>query len=1372
MNLSRVIALLVLSIVCIGNVYAEPGDNESNIFTIDNRKKDLKISSIFCDPESKTPTYFIAGVDLHQTFTAEFIWPGCEEGIIQWATKDGIVYEDYFTKDDPEAKRTFNVGSFSAGDYLEVTVIGVLGDKDEYMFERPVRANFEVIPEPPALFPNLSFVWSKQKYETDTFGLGLPVLQKEPYAIYDDNTLEGLADCKWFNIIEVAGEIDLKGHSEIKAESDVLSTDIKISKVKIKSNLGLVLTYDYFNGDWERGGGFDVGCFGKVQSPPTYVVFLVGPVPVPTYYMFGVQTGFEASCRFTDGSAGNPIFVGEIPVKASVEGTAGVGFSGFASVEGYLKGGMNLNFDVYPEAYLKDWYLELNGGVRIKLILYSYENNFLHYRWPGAAAANMQMMAAEALTVENMTPMGRGYLGSGYAVWSDSTSPKTRGMLLLGLADSETTLQSNIFGQSEAKLTVSNGVKCLVWLYDEPTRNSLDRTMLVYSINDGSGWSVPKAIDDDGTADAMPSLTVDSSGNFVCAWSNASELIPDGTDIGGFADKLDVSLAAYNSGTDTWTSETVTNSAALDYNPKVVCDAGNTTVVWIHDNNNDILAANSPVINHVMARTKTISGWQAEQILATTDGLVKYIDAEIDSSGSHIVYCLDTDSNFGTDTDNELFYLVNSAGVWSSPAQLTNDPNSDVNPQFVKTSTALMLLWAKDGKIVSTTDIAGMTNIVEAVAQEGSSGQRSFVATASPSGNISVIWNDPSETGSDMYTATYDPAMDAWSDIVRITDSQDMERSITAAYSADDRLELAYNKVHFDKAAVGLDAFGQVDLCTNQYQIGADITVSADGITVDDPNAVPGDTVTLTANISNIGDIAVSDIPVTFYCGQTADLANQIGTTQLISGSLLAGQTSTVSVEWVIPQNNEIQNVIVVVDPELQIEDKNRQNNSASLGLFGPNISIDNIIVTEDIINDHVVSVTIVNNGFAPVADEFTVQIQDYDRSITFDSKTISTLDVEQTETVELTVPADQIKYGFIQLRLAVDTGNVVSEISVSDNYEYILVKNYGKKDLVVDGVINMLDLELLAQQWLGSSNGSIADISPNGGDGFVDIIDFSDVSNSWMEQIATALPNVIGLDRALAETTLVDAGFTVGAVTEQFSDAVDIGKVISQSPLAGALYLDGSLVDMIISLGQPITVPDLASMTQSEAETAIVGAGLSVGTITQQYSSTVALDLVVSQYPAAGELIPQTGSIDIVISLGPPSGDDFESGDFSVNPWQNSGDADWVIVSDAVHDGTFSAKSGVITHNQQSSIEVTLDTSADTISFYMKVSSESGYDYLKFYIDDTLQNSWSGTIEWTEQEYTITQGEHTFKWSYTKDGSVSSGSDCTWIDDVMLYNQ
>ncbi len=112
------------------------------------------------------------------------------------------------------------------------------------------------------------------------------------------------------------------------------------------------------------------------------------------------------------------------------------------------------------------------------------------------------------------------------------------------------------------------------------------------------------------------------------------------------------------------------------------------------------------------------------------------------------------------------------------------------------------------------------------------------------------------------------------------------------------------------------------------------------------------------------------------------------------------------------------------------------------------------------------------------------------------------------------------------------------------------------------------------------------------------------------------------------------------------------------------------------------------------------------------------------------------------------------------------SGDQPWVRVTPEAYEGDYSMKSGDISDNDTSSMQTELNIITDgDISFYKKVSSESGYDFLRFYIDDVLKGSWSGTVDWSQVSYPVTSGTHIFKWIYSKDVGISDGSDCAWVD-------
>lgn len=131
---------------------------------------------------------------------------------------------------------------------------------------------------------------------------------------------------------------------------------------------------------------------------------------------------------------------------------------------------------------------------------------------------------------------------------------------------------------------------------------------------------------------------------------------------------------------------------------------------------------------------------------------------------------------------------------------------------------------------------------------------------------------------------------------------------------------------------------------------------------------------------------------------------------------------------------------------------------------------------------------------------------------------------------------------------------------------------------------------------------------------------------------------------------------------------------------------------------------------------------------------------------------------------------EDFESGGFNAYNWTNGGNLPWIVTMADVYEGSFSAKSGAITNSQSSQLILQYEVSAsDSISFFRKVSSESGYDKMQFFIDANKAGEWSGDVGWSRVAYPVTAGTHTFKWVYMKDVSVASGSDCAWLDYITF---
>ena len=223
--------------------------------------------------------------------------------------------------------------------------------------------------------------------------------------------------------------------------------------------------------------------------------------------------------------------------------------------------------------------------------------------------------------------------------------------------------------------------------------------------------------------------------------------------------------------------------------------------------------------------------------------------------------------------------------------------------------------------------------------------------------------------------------------------------------------------------------------------------------------------------------------------------------------------------------------------------------------------------------------------------------------------------------------------------------------------------------------------------------------------------------------------------------------------------ETVDVLITSSNTGHASAMNVIGS-----IATGSPYITLNTASwnfntLTPGQTATAIFNISASSDA---PVGSVVDINYTVAggEYNAAKSFISKIGLIL----------EDFESGGFNQFSWTQGGNQPWTITNVEPYEGVYSAKSGTITHSQKSDLMVQMEISnPDTISFYLKTSSESGYDYLKFFIDATSVGQWAGDTPWTKASFPVTSGSHTFKWEYMKDGSVSSGSDCAWIDYIVF---
>lgn len=135
------------------------------------------------------------------------------------------------------------------------------------------------------------------------------------------------------------------------------------------------------------------------------------------------------------------------------------------------------------------------------------------------------------------------------------------------------------------------------------------------------------------------------------------------------------------------------------------------------------------------------------------------------------------------------------------------------------------------------------------------------------------------------------------------------------------------------------------------------------------------------------------------------------------------------------------------------------------------------------------------------------------------------------------------------------------------------------------------------------------------------------------------AVPGVVGLTRAQAEADLAAAHLSLGAISEASSDTLEAGRVLLQTPGAGARVAPGTAVALVISTGPAsVLVPAVVGLTRTAAAAALEAAGLILGAVVESPSDAVPAGQVSSQLPPAGALAPPGSAVDLTVSSGPSS--------------------------------------------------------------------------------------------------------------------------------------
>ncbi|HPO13160.1 MAG TPA: PASTA domain-containing protein [Candidatus Hydrogenedentes bacterium] len=131
-------------------------------------------------------------------------------------------------------------------------------------------------------------------------------------------------------------------------------------------------------------------------------------------------------------------------------------------------------------------------------------------------------------------------------------------------------------------------------------------------------------------------------------------------------------------------------------------------------------------------------------------------------------------------------------------------------------------------------------------------------------------------------------------------------------------------------------------------------------------------------------------------------------------------------------------------------------------------------------------------------------------------------------------------------------------------------------------------------------------------------------------------VPDLSGKTQEQAAAVLAALGLVLGTVTEEYSSAVSAGQILTQDPPASTIVPYGSVVSIVVSLGPCYAnVPNLAGLSQAEAEAALTAANLTLGTVAEESSDIIPEGQIISQQPVYGLIVACGAAVNIVVSSG-----------------------------------------------------------------------------------------------------------------------------------------
>jgi|GEM_PF-3146397 len=607
----------------------------------------------------------------------------------------------------------------------------------------------------------------------------------------------------------------------------------------------------------------------------------------------------------------------DLGLGVALEVRGGVGIPAFASAGVYGRGRFDLDWDFVSRP---DLTIRGEIGIYSQFLVFSSRIPLVGpgILWTNAQTrtnvAGASIFGVDVEMPSEFTLAPRNHLATQTA-WADS------GISAFGaLAFTDTDnggdfriLQGSVYSQAAPLIAEANGQRVMVFLADDGSRSSINRTILMYSIYDASTdtWNEPMPVHDDGTADFFPHIA--SDGNTIwLTWHNTSSELSDTATMTEMLAAAEIAIARFDGSTFV-DIQILTDDYILNTLPRVAVNGNEAVVVWVQNSDNDIFGMS----NTIMVSELAGGVWGAPHRLAMVSGSVVGMDIAYFGGSAHVALAINNIDNWQSNENRDLVIMdLNGYETVLASETLVS------RPAFTVINGEHVLSWYQDDGIRYMTVNRNIHTLIELPTDNF----RIF-SNAHSTAIVYPVWED----GLGFFAARiYQDGI--WGNSFMLAQTDDFAKYFDGIWDDFGTFQIVFNNSRI--AIIGEDLVETNNLCVLLINPQDSANIMLTRVSFANEDVIPGYTLSMSADITNIGGVAISAVHISN--------GGAIIATIDLDSELRTGQHQTIEFEMLVPMTistTDLTPFVISVEP-VGIIDADMSDNSYTIRLGLPSLSL------------------------------------------------------------------------------------------------------------------------------------------------------------------------------------------------------------------------------------------------------------------------------------------------------------------------------------------------------------------------------------------------------------------------------------------------